>query len=53
MNKTEMDITILELLEEYLKSTDLTVKELVDRNALVQIRQFATACHIELSRKGQ
>ena len=40
-------MTRTELLENYLKPTDLTVKELIDRNAFAQIMQFAEAYHLE------
>ena len=40
-------MTRIELLEHYLKPTDLTVKELIDRNLFAQIMQFAEAYHLE------
>ena len=40
-------MTKIELLEYYLKPTDLTVKELIDRNAFAQIMQFVEAFHLE------
>lgn len=40
-------MTRTELLEHFLKPTDLTVKELIDRNAFAQIMQFAEAYHLE------
>ena len=45
-------MTRTELLEHYLKPTDLTVKELFDRNAFAQIMQFAEAYHLEQLRIG-
>ncbi len=45
-------MTRTELLEHYLKPTDLTVKELIDRNAFAQIMQFAEAYHLEQLRIG-
>jgi hypothetical protein len=45
-------MTRTELLEYYLKPTDLTVKELIDRNAFAQIMQFAEAYHLEQIRIG-
>jgi len=37
----------MELLEHCLKPTDLTVKELIDRNAFAEIMHFAEAYHLE------
>ena len=45
-------MTRTELLEHYLKPTDLTVKELIDRNAFAQVMQFAEAYHLEQLRIG-
>lgn len=45
-------MTRTELLEHYLKPTDLTVKELIDRNAFAQIMQFTEAYHKEQLRIG-
>ena len=45
-------MTRTELLEHYLKPTDLTVKELIDRNSFAQIMQFAEAYHLEQLRIG-
>ena len=45
-------MTRTELLEHYLKPTDLTVKELIDRNAFAQIMQFAEAYHLDQLRIG-
>jgi hypothetical protein len=45
-------MTRTELLEHYLKPTDLTVKELIDRNAFSQIMQFVEAYHLEQLRIG-
>ena len=45
-------MTRTELLEHYLKPTDLTVKELIDRNAFAQIIQFAEAYRLEQLRIG-
>ena len=45
-------MTRTELLEHYLKPTDLTVKELIDRNVFAQIMQFAEAYHLEQLRIG-
>jgi hypothetical protein len=45
-------MTRTELLEHYLKPTDLTVKELIDRNAFAQIMQFVEAYHLEQLRIG-
>lgn len=50
LNKLIMTRT--ELLESFLKPTDLTVKELIDRNAFAQIMQFAEAYHLEQLRIG-
>ena len=40
-------MTRTELLEHYLRPTDLTIKELFDRNAFAQIMQFAEAYRLE------
>jgi|SRR5690606_35615205 len=45
-------MTRTELLEHYLKPTDLTVKELIDRDAFAQIMQFAEAYRLEQLRIG-
>ena len=45
-------MTRTELLETYLKNTDLTIKELIDRNAFAQIMQFAEAYMLEQLRIG-
>lgn len=45
-------MTRTELLEHYLKPTNLTVKELIDRNAFAQIMQFTEAYHLEQLRIG-
>lgn len=45
-------MTRVELLEQYLKPTDLTVKELIDRNSFAQIMQFVEAYHLEQLRIG-
>lgn len=50
---TKQNIMIrTELLEHYLKPTDLTVKELIDRDAFAQIMQFAEAYRLEQLRIG-
>ena len=45
-------MTRTELLEHFLKPTDLTVKELIDRDAFAQIMQFAESYHLEQLRIG-
>lgn len=45
-------MTRTELLEHYLKPTDITVKELISRDAFTQIMQFAEAHHLEQLRIG-